>query len=176
MNMPATLWWWRWTGSWPPGLIMSLLWILMLSSSCKPEHHNIHPSPLDCSAPHNAQAVACKYSNELGRGQYEIRDNVAECTDAKGQIVSADGQQNAPSDHSQKTIFLRCLFQGGALSVCVQHNDCQVIMSYDDCQQELKKLQTMFSSDETASKEAALWECQPKPRQSIPALRATSDA
>lgn len=166
--MPATLWRRRW--SWPLGL-MSMLWLLLLTS-CKSEHHNISPAPLDCSAPHNAQSVTCKYSNELGRGQYEIRENIPECTDEKGQIVSADGRQNAPSDHSQKTIFLRCLFQGGALSVCVQHNNCQVIMSYEDCQQELKQLQTMFSNDEAASKEAELWECQSKPRKSIPALSA----
>ena len=132
--------------------------IVLAILSCKSDQHQFTRNYTDCSQPHLAQTATCLYGNEVGRGQYEIRDDVAQCSDTPGQIVSIDGHQTVRSEHSQKTIFLRCLFQGGALSVCIKHNNCQVIMSYEDCQNNLKQLKNIFTGE--ANKEAQSWECQ----------------
>lgn len=149
-------------------LRINILWMFLLATitllgSCKDEIiiPRDSPAPLSCSDSSRSSLSECIYKDEIGRGQYEIRPDVAACTDDHGQVVSVDGITKVSVEYSQKTIFLRCVFQGGALSVCIQHNNCQVVMTLKECDEHLEKLKDELSQDHTDSEN---WTCENKAR------------
>ncbi|MCY4380384.1 MAG: hypothetical protein OXC40_02280 [Proteobacteria bacterium] len=122
--------------------------------SCKNNHNQDLRKLVGQCDPENNSVDDCLFDQELAQGQSKLFEGVRACTDEKGNIVSVDGKQTIASSDSEKTIFLRCLFLGGNLNNCVQHNNCQVIMNYETCESELSILK------ETYPEISHEWKCQ----------------
>ena len=150
--------WQRWVE-----VLLLLTWMVS-AFGCKPRHEKFErQASRFCKQGESSETHDCvgnHLSSELGRGQYELRDGVRECTDATGKVVSVDDGSTAETPDSEKTIFLRCIFLGGALSACVKHNQCQVMMNYDTCLKELEGLK------QTYPQIAGDWQCK---KEALPA-------
>ena len=75
--------------------------------------------------------------------QKRIVQGVPECSNNSGTL--GDGMQ---LNMSQRDIFLRCIFMGGELENCIGHNNCQVTLDEQTCNQELEALKRKYNDED----------------------------
>lgn len=124
----------------------------LISIACKPSKPNsrveLNRPDQDCEAPMvwNASVRQCVnvQKDETTKGQHALKANTRSCSQKPGVFRLENGQYVQQGETSEIHIFLRCVFHGGNLNQCIQHNQCQATLTAEECEKELDLLQKSY--------------------------------